>query len=39
MLADGRIRPRVDATFPAAKVHDAFDRLAERSGKVLLEFA
>lgn len=38
MLADGRVHPRVDATFPAAEVHDAFDRLAERSGKVLLEF-
>lgn len=38
MLADGRVHARVDATFPADEVHDAFDRLAERSGKVLLEF-
>lgn len=38
MLADGRVNARVDATFPAHKVHDAFDRLEERSGKVLLEF-
>jgi NADPH:quinone reductase len=38
MLADGRVRARVDATFPADKVHDAFDRLEERSGKILLEF-
>lgn len=38
MLADGRVHPRVDATFPADKVHDAFDRLEERSGKILLEF-
>ena len=38
MLADGRVHARVDATFPADEVHDAFDRLEERSGKVLLEF-
>lgn len=38
MLADGRVHARVDATFPAEKVLDAFDRLEERSGKVLLEF-
>ena len=39
MLSDGRVRARVDATFPAVKAHDAFDRLSERSGKVLLEFS
>jgi NADPH:quinone reductase-like Zn-dependent oxidoreductase len=39
MFSDGRVHARVDATFPAAKVHDAFDRLSERSGKVLLEFS
>jgi len=39
MLADGRVHARVDATFPAEDVHAAFDRLSERSGKVLLEFA
>ena len=38
MLADGRVHARVDATFPADEVHDAFDRLEGRSGKVLLEF-
>jgi putative PIG3 family NAD(P)H quinone oxidoreductase len=39
MLADGRVRARVAATFPASAVHEAFDRLAERSGKVMLEFS
>jgi putative PIG3 family NAD(P)H quinone oxidoreductase len=39
LLADGRVHARVDVTFPAVKVHDAFDRLSERSGKVLLEFS
>lgn len=39
MLADGRVKPRVDATFPAEEVHAAFDRLSKRSGKVLLAFA
>lgn len=39
MLADGRVHARVEATFPAEEVHAAFDRLSERSGKVLLQFA
>lgn len=39
MLADGRAHGRVDAMFPAEEVHAAFDRLSERSGKVLLGFA
>jgi len=38
MLADGRVHARVDATFPAEEVHAAFDRLSERSGKVLVDF-
>jgi NADPH:quinone reductase len=38
MLADGRVHARVDATFPAEAVHAAFDRLSERSGKVLVDF-
>jgi putative PIG3 family NAD(P)H quinone oxidoreductase len=38
MLADGRVRARVDETFVAEEVHAAFDRLSQRSGKVLLAF-
>jgi NADPH2:quinone reductase len=39
MLADGRVRARVDATFALDEVHAAFDRLSERSGKILVAFA
>jgi NADPH2:quinone reductase len=39
-LATGRIRPLIDAVFPAEEAPRAFDRLQERGkvGKVLLEF-
>jgi putative PIG3 family NAD(P)H quinone oxidoreductase len=39
-LAEGRIRPLVDSTYPAAEFAAAFDRLDGRGkvGKVLLEF-
>lgn len=40
-LADGSIRPVIDAIVPLSSVHDAFDRLAGggRRGKLLLDLA
>jgi NADPH:quinone reductase len=40
LLADGRVRPLLDRTYPIDEIHRAFDRMTERGrvGKVLVSF-